>query len=111
MQLPAPTDADIQRIVDLVVAEVAPLRIVLFGSAARGEQRAGSDIDLMVVVQEGADTLLVEQALHVALGRDRRIMVPVDFVVTTPSECAQHEQSIGLVYRQVARTGRDLYAA
>ena len=110
MSLPAPTNADIQRIVDLVVAEVNPLRVVLFGSAARGEQSSRSDVDLMVIVPDGVNRLHVAQKLHLALGK-QRVMVPVDFVVATPSLLARYDSRRDLVYRQALTTGRELYAA
>lgn len=110
-RFPAPTEADIQRVVDLVVQTVSPLRVVLFGSAARGELRNGSDLDIMVVVPEGVDTLRTAQALHVARSRAGVTGVPVDFMVVTPSEFERHKQSIGMVYREVVRDGRDLYVA
>lgn len=113
MSLPAPTEADIQRIVELVVAEVQPLRVVLFGSAARKELHNGSDVDLMVVVPEGIDTLRTAQRLHVAMFNlpDVAVRVSVDFVVTTPSRFEERRNSLGSVYREVARDGRELYAA
>jgi len=37
-----------------IVAAVRPERIILFGSHARGEARADSDIDVLVVAPEGA---------------------------------------------------------
>ncbi|MCB0879745.1 MAG: nucleotidyltransferase domain-containing protein [Thermoleophilia bacterium] len=99
------TDADIQRVVDLVVGEVEPLRIVLFGSVARGEQHDGSDIDLMVVMPEGVRCLDVAKQLY-------RLGIPrADFIVTTPTHLAANEHRSGLVYRDIARDGRELYAA
>ncbi|MBM4047306.1 MAG: nucleotidyltransferase domain-containing protein, partial [Planctomycetes bacterium] len=39
-------DALIRDIVQKIVAAFHPRRIILFGSRARGEQRADSDVDL-----------------------------------------------------------------
>jgi predicted nucleotidyltransferase len=39
-------------LLDKVVAHFAPLRVILFGSAARGEAGPDSDIDLLVVVDD-----------------------------------------------------------
>jgi len=106
-QFPAPTADDIQRVVDLVVQTVSPLRIVLFGSAARGELRPGSDLDIMVVVPDGSDVRHCERGLH---GMQRPgVGVPVDFIVVTPAEFERHRQSMGMVYGEVARDGRELY--
>lgn len=108
---PAPTPADIQRIVDLVVETVRPLRIVLFGSGARGELRDGSDLDIMVVVADGEDTFRTAQQLYLAKARKRVTGVLVDFVVTTPERYEESKDSIGSVYREVERHGRELYAS
>ena len=43
----------IDKLVDEVVKKVRPLKIILFGSTARGETGKHSDIDLLVVVPEG----------------------------------------------------------
>lgn len=113
MSFPPPTASDIQEVVDLVVQTAGPLRVVLFGSAARGELRDGSDLDMMVVVSEGSDTLRIAQALHMAMGRERDLVarVGVDFVVTTPSRYEQGRASLGSVYREIDRDGQELYAA
>ena len=42
-------DSVVRRIVESIVAAVAPEKIILFGSAARGEMTSSSDLDLLVV--------------------------------------------------------------
>lgn len=39
-------------LLDPVVDYVRPQRVILFGSRARGEARRGSDIDLLVIVDD-----------------------------------------------------------
>ena len=47
------------------IVEVAhPLRIVLFGSAARGEMEPDSDIDVLVIVSEGAHRRHTAQSIY-----------------------------------------------
>ncbi|MCZ0938703.1 MAG: nucleotidyltransferase domain-containing protein [Caldilineaceae bacterium] len=46
------TDALLEQMVEKIVAEVDPEQIILFGSRARGDARAGSDVDLAVVESE-----------------------------------------------------------
>ncbi|MCL4365122.1 nucleotidyltransferase domain-containing protein [Candidatus Marsarchaeota archaeon] len=53
-------------------------RIILFGSAARGEMKKDSDIDLMVVVKKPVKRLIGNLSLewHISQGID----YPVDFI-------------------------------
>ena len=44
--------ARLRRMVDTIVSEVDPVRIVLFGSQARGNADDTSDVDLLIVVDE-----------------------------------------------------------
>lgn len=46
------TDALVERVVRAIVETVDPEQIILFGSHARGTQRADSDIDLLIVQSE-----------------------------------------------------------
>lgn len=41
----------IAEIIDCIVQELAPEKIILFGSHARGEAREDSDVDLLVVAE------------------------------------------------------------
>ena len=97
-------DELVRRIVDLV----HPLRIILFGSAARGDARPGSDIDLLVVVSERRTCGSVEERLYREL---RGVGVPFDILVITPSRLERHKNNIGLIYRTILAEGREVYAA
>jgi len=97
-------DAIVQRVVDIF----HPLRIILFGSAARGEAGKDSDIDLLVVMPEGTSRLATAEKLHM---RMFGIPAAVDFLVATPSDLDRHRDNIGLVYRTILREGKELYAA
>ncbi len=54
-----PLAAWVPEAVEAVVGACHPQRVVLFGSVARGEERPGSDIDLLVIIDDDADTLAV----------------------------------------------------
>jgi predicted nucleotidyltransferase len=75
----------LEELVRRIVAEVGPRRVVLFGSAARGEMQSGSDIDLLIVMPDSAHRRRTAQRLY---GR-----------------------APGYVYRTALREGRELYAA
>ena len=107
---PAPSDVDVQRVVDLVVDVATPLRVVVFGSVARGDTRNGSDLDLMVVVPDGVDEKQVAKDLYVAMAR-RKVGVGVDLIVATSARFEARKQTFGSVFRDIHRDGRELYAA
>lgn len=104
----AALNTEIKRLVDTIVAEIHPLRIILFGSAARGEATPQSDIDLLVVVPNGTHRLHTMQQLYAGI---HGVGVPYDILVATPLDLERHAQTPGLIYRDVLREGRELYAA
>ncbi len=101
---------DLRRVVDVMVETVQPQRIVLFGSAARGDSRRESDLDVMVVVADGTDRHQVAKALYLAMARER-LGIPVEFHVTTPALLERHRDDVGYYHFDAVREGRDLYAA
>ncbi len=89
-----------------IVEGFHPLRIILFGSHARGEARPDSDVDLLVVVPavEHKRRLTVE-----ILNALSDLPVAKDVVVTTPDEIERRGDVIGSVLRPALREGQVLY--
>ena len=107
----ADTDAaPIRQIADAIGAALAPRCVILFGSRARGDHRADSDLDLAVIV---AQTELNAQQRHdlreqarVAAGESFR---HIDVIVWTESEYRAKKRSINHVAGRAWREGRILY--
>jgi len=98
----------VQRVVDRLVRAFAPQRIVLFGSYAKGTQRAGSDVDLLVVAPMEGDRS----------GRERRArqlaadsFPPVDVVFCTPEEVEQATSLQSPFLLSILGTGITIYRA
>lgn len=106
----APTQQQIERVVDLVVSAVQPARIVLFGSAVHNGASAAHDLDLLVVVPEGTDCSAATDDLYRLMYKNR-VGVAIDFVVATEATVARHIDTPGMVFSEIAREGRELYAA
>lgn len=103
-----PTQAQLDELVQRIVTAVHPIRIILFGSAVRGEMTQDSDLDVLVVMPEGTNRRHTAQELH---RHFFGLSFPVDIVVTTPSLLERHRDNIGLIYRTILGEGRELYAA
>ena len=98
----------LNELVRRIVEAVHPLRIILFGSAARGEAGPDSDLDVLVVMPEGTHRRQTVQYLHTQLFG---IPFAVDILVATPTDLARHRHNIGLIYYTILEEGRELYAA
>ena len=103
---------DFQSRLDLLISRIVeithPLRIVMFGSAARGGIGPDSDVDLLVIMPEGTQRRATAQKLYTEISG---IGIPFDVLVATPSDILKHKDNIGLVYRSALREGREVYAA
>lgn len=103
-----PSKEKLDDLLERVISAVHPLRIILFGSAARGEAGRHSDIDLLVIVPDGSHRRKTAQIIyHHLFGFN----TPVDVIVATPSDIDKYKDSPGLIYREALRGGRELYAA
>lgn len=103
-----PNQVVLDDLIQRIVGAVHPLRIILFGSAARGDMKPDSDLDVLIVVSEGVHRRRTAQDVHAQLFG---FPVPVDVLVATPEDLRQHQDNIGLVYHRVIREGREIYAA
>lgn len=97
-----------QRIVDEIVRLVQPLRVLVFGSVARGDAHPDSDLDLLVVVPNGTHRRQTAQRLYEEVPRRG---VPIDVLVTTPRNLAAHVRESGFIYNTILREGVEVYAA
>lgn len=101
------TEEILQEIVRRIVAAVHPHKIILFGSAARGEMGPDSDLDLLVIKS-------CRHRRHTARRIRRRLIglgIPKDIIVATPQDIERYKDTIGLIYRPALREGKVLYAA
>ena len=106
----AVTDELIDRMVQAVVREVDPQQVILFGSRARGDERADSDIDLIVVEAEpfGPDRSRHDESskLYRTLAQFR---VAADVLVYSQDDVDYWRDSLNHVLARGLREGRVLY--
>jgi len=94
-------------VVARIVERFDPLKVILFGSRARGDAGSHSDVDLLVVMPDGIED---ERRVTVEIRRLLRDMpVAKDVVVTTPEEIERRGDLVGTVLRPALREGKVLY--
>jgi predicted nucleotidyltransferase len=103
-----PDPAILDEMVRRMVETVHPLRIVLFGSAARGEMGPDSDLDTLVVMSDGSDCHEVTKLL---IRRLRGLGRAKDIVVVQQSDIDQHGDNPYLVIHTALAEGKELYHA
>lgn len=104
----APDQALLDEIVARIVAEVRPLRIILFGSAARGEMGPESDLDLLVVMPDGIHRRETSRIAYRAL---RGLGISKDVIVVTQQDLSDYGQEPSLVIAPALAEGKELYHA
>lgn len=98
----------LNELVSGIVDAVNPKRIILFGSAARGQMGPDSDVDVLVVMPDGVHRRRTAQALYCTLSD---LGVAKDVVVVTETDIKEHRENPSLVIFPALREGRELYHA
>ncbi len=96
----------IPTITERIVRDFDPIRVILFGSHARGDADAYSDVDLLVVLDRVENKRRAAMSIRGALGD---LTTPTDIVVTTPEEIGRRGDLVGTILRPALREGKVLY--
>lgn len=98
----------LDEIIRRIVEVAQPEKIIMFGSAARGEMGPNSDVDVLVVKSNVAHRGRLAGDIYMNLiGAGQA----VDVIVVTPEDIERYKDAIGLVIKPALREGRVIYAA
>src|ERR1700730_83951 len=96
------TPEQINAAVRILAEEVRPVRIILFGSHARGDAREDSDIDLLVIEQQVDDRARAMMCVRRLL---RPLRIPADILVYSTEEVARWGSQPGSALYSALREG------
>ena len=102
-----PVSKTLPQAIRRIASALQPEKIILFGSAAKGEMGPDSDVDLLVVksdVHRRKTAWKIDESL---IG----IPVPIDVIVAAPEDLEKHKDTIGLIYRPALLEGRVIYGS
>jgi uncharacterized protein len=97
---------EIERITAQIIQKYAPERIILFGSAARGESGLDSDADFLIIKKDtplyGADRI---RELSGIIERD----IPIDLLIYRPEEIEKRMEMGDPFLKAILEEGKVLY--
>lgn len=96
---------ELDRFVQIVVAEMSPERIIAFGSFASGEIGEWSDLDLVIVTE--TDLPFFERLKQVLLLV--RSDIGLDVLVYTPDEWEHMKSERRFIREEIAEKGKVVY--
>ena len=107
--LTAEQAAELTRALEHLIRALGPERIYVFGSHARGDATAASDVDLFVIVPDSdAPAHRRARSAYEAVGPHQ---LPLDILVMPRAEFEQRSAARSSLPATVLREGRLLYAA
>lgn len=98
----------VEKAVEILAKEMSPRRIILFGSAARGEAGADSDIDLLLVL-DGFESRFKEMERASSLLAP--LKVPADVLVYSIAEVEEWGDVVNHIINEALLDGRVVYEA
>jgi predicted nucleotidyltransferase len=96
------TNNDLNLLLDQIVQLASPIRVLLFGSRARGEGSVTSDYDLLVIVKDGEGRRSTAQMLYREI---KGVKTPFDIIVATESDIADYADNPFMVFKSALKEG------
>ena len=98
----------LQRVVDSILKVSQPERIIMFGSAAKGNMGPDSDLDLLVIEPEFSDARQESIRLRAVL---RSFEIPIDIFPMKPERFEETKNVIGGLAFPANKYGVVIYEA
>ncbi len=96
----------LSEVVDRIVRKFHPVKIILFGSWARGSAREDSDLDLLVVLPKVEHTRKAAIQIGNSLSN---LPISKDVIVTTPEDIEKYGKTVGYILLPALEEGKVIY--
>lgn len=97
----------LEKLIDIIIEEIDPDKVILFGSRARGDERAYSDYDIMIIKENLKNGRALLRKVYLSLSG---IGAPVDLIIIDGKKLRENIDDPFMIYGEVLREGRILYA-
>jgi len=98
--------SSLEKATEVIVRVAKPDKIILFGSRARGDYKAASDYDLLVLKRDVEHRRKLVQKIYLSF---KNIGAPVDVIVTDQQEYERLKDDPYRSYSEAAKNGRVVY--
>jgi len=96
----------LSEVVDRIVQKFHPVKIILFGSWARGSAREDSDLDLLVVLSKVDH----KRKAAIQIGNSlSNLPIGKDIIVTTPEDIEKYGKTVGDILLPALEEGKVIY--
>lgn len=99
---------EIKQITNLIRNQYKPEKIILFGSAARGEMKEDSDLDFFIVKNSNKPRHQRSELLYKII-RNLNYEYPIDFIVYTPTELQKQIKMGDFFIENILNQGKEIY--
>ena len=101
-----PSEETLREIIRRIVDVAHPEKIIMFGSAARGEMGPNSDVDLLVIKNGEYDQSLLAGDIYMNL---HGIKQAVDVILVTPEQVERYRNTHCLIIAPALKEGMEIY--
>ena len=96
----------LEKAIKTIVRVAEPDKIILFGSHARGDDKPGSDYDLLVLKRGAKKQRSLTQKIYLSF---KNVGVPIDVIVADLDKYEQLKTDPYLIYSEADKNGRMVY--
>jgi len=97
-------------VIDAIVQDLSPMKIIIFGSVAKGSADGESDMDILVVMESDKKRFERSSDVQMSLWK-RKLVVDADVIVVTPKEYEENKDNEYSFIHEIVSTGVVAYEA